>query len=74
MLKNLSVRRRLNLPDIFKGLRLRGETENSRCPYEPEFIQGKLLAPGVLDVLNEDARFVLFVVSETGLPCCPTHL
>jgi integrase len=67
MLKDLSVRRRLNLPDIFKGLRLRGETEKSRSPYEPEFIQNRFLATGALDGLNEDARLVLFVVIETGL-------
>ncbi len=35
MLKEMSVRRRLNLPDIFKGLRLRGETEKSRLPFDP---------------------------------------
>jgi hypothetical protein len=30
MLKDVSVRRRLNIPDIFRGLRLRGQTERSR--------------------------------------------
>ena len=30
MLKDMSIRRRLNLPDIFKGLHLRGETDKSR--------------------------------------------
>src|SRR5262249_17800739 len=33
MLKEMSVRRRLNLPDIFKGLRLKGETDRPRCPF-----------------------------------------
>lgn len=32
MLKDVSVRRRLKLPDILKGLKLRGETERSRVP------------------------------------------
>jgi integrase len=67
MLKDLSVRRRLNLPDIFKGLRLRGETEKARSPYECDFIQKRFLAPGALEGLNEDARLVLFIVIETGL-------
>jgi len=31
-LKDMSIRRRLNLPDIFKGLHLRGETDKSRQP------------------------------------------
>jgi integrase len=67
MLKDISIRRRLDLPDIFKGLRLRGEIENSRLPYEPEFIQNRLLAPGALAGLNEEARHVLYVMMETGL-------
>ena len=66
MLKDMSIRRRLNLPDIFKGLHLRGETDKSRLPYEPSFIQTRFLA-GALDGLNEDARFVLYVMIETGL-------
>lgn len=67
MLKEMNIRRRLNLPDIFRGLRLKGEVEKSRSPFEPEFIQNRLLAPGALDGLNEDARLVLYVVSDTGL-------
>jgi len=67
MLKDVSIRRRLNIPEIFKGLRLRGQTERSRMPFETEFIQLKLLAPGALDALNEDARYVLCVVTETGM-------
>ena len=67
MLKDVSIRRRLNIPDIFRGLRLRGQTERSRMPFEAQFIQEKLLATGALDDLNEDARYVLYVVSETGM-------
>jgi integrase len=67
MLKDVSVRRRLKIPDIFKGLRLRGETENSRVPYETDYIQNTLLAAGALDGLNEDGRHVLYVVADTGL-------
>jgi integrase len=67
MLKDVSIRRRLNIPDIFKGLRLRGATERSRKPFETEFIQKKLLATGALDGLNEEARYVLYVVTETGM-------
>ena len=65
-LKDVSIRRRLKIPAIFKGLRLRGETERSRVPFETEFIQNKLLATGALDGLNEDARHVVYVVAETA--------
>ena len=67
MLKEMSVRRRLNLPDIFKGLRLRGEIEKSRQPYDAAFIEGHFLAGDALAGLNEDARLVLYVMIETGL-------
>jgi integrase len=72
MLKDISIRRRLNIPDIFKGLRLRNEIEKSRMPFETEFIQDRLLAPGALDGLNEDARYILYMVMETG--CRPSEV
>ncbi len=67
MLKEMSVRQRLNLPDIFKGLRLKGETGHPRVPYETDFVQNRLFAEGALAGLNEDARLVLYVVADTGL-------
>jgi integrase len=67
MLKEMNVRRRLNLPDLFKGLRLKGETERPRVPYDTEFIQNRLLANGALAGLNEDARLVLYIVADSGL-------
>jgi integrase len=67
MLKDVSVRRRLKIPDIFKGLRLRGETEKSRVPYETAYIQNTLLTPRALEGLNEEARHVLYVMADTGL-------
>lgn len=67
MLKEMSVRRRLNLPDIFKSLRLKGETDKAPCPFDTKFIQDKLLAEGALASLNEDARLVLYIIVETGL-------
>ncbi|WP_426615312.1 hypothetical protein [Bradyrhizobium sp. McL0616] len=67
MLKEMNIRRRLNLPDVFKGLRLKGEVEKSRSPFEAEFIQERLLATGALDGMNEEARLILYVVARTGL-------
>jgi hypothetical protein len=46
MLKDISIRRRHKLPEIFKGLRLRGATDRSRSPFDPEFIQKRLLSAG----------------------------
>jgi hypothetical protein len=43
MLKDMSIRERLHMPDIFKGLRFRGEDDNARDPFDPTFIQNTLL-------------------------------
>jgi integrase len=67
MLKDMAVRRRHSIPDIFKGLSLRGGADKSRSPFDPNFIQGRFLSAGALDGLNEDARYVLYVLMETGL-------
>lgn len=67
MLKEMSIRKRLNLPDVFKGLRLRGGADNVRSPFDPEFIQDRIFAAGALDDLNEEARHVLYVLADTGL-------
>ncbi|WP_229173529.1 hypothetical protein [Bradyrhizobium ivorense] len=52
MIKELNVLRRLGLPDLFKGLRLKGEIDKEPTPYETKFIQNRLLAGGALDGLN----------------------
>jgi hypothetical protein len=39
MLKDVRIRKRHKIPDIFKDLRLREKTEKSRIPFENEFIQ-----------------------------------
>ncbi len=67
MLKDVSIRRRLKIPEIFKGLRLRGEAEKARAPFDTAYIQDKLLRAGALDGLNEEARCVLYVMADTGL-------
>ena len=67
MLKEVNIRRRLNLPDIFSGLRLKGEVERPRVPYDTEFIENRFYAADALSGLNEDARFVLYILAETGL-------
>jgi hypothetical protein len=67
MLKEVSVRRRLNLPEFFKGLKLRAGDAKVRSPFDPSFIQNELLSVGRLDELNDQARRILYVSVETGL-------
>ena len=67
MIKELNILRRLGLPDLFKGLRLKGEVDKEPTPYETKFVQNRLLADGALDGLNEDARYIIYVIADTGL-------
>jgi integrase len=67
MIKELNILRRLGLPDLFKGLRLKGEVDKEPTPYDTKFIQDRLLAEGALDGLNEDARYIVYVIADTGL-------
>lgn len=67
MLKEMSIRRRFSLPDIFKGLHLRDETERPRQPFDAGFIRENFLRGRRLENLNDEARRVLYVMIETGL-------
>lgn len=67
MIKELNVLRRLGLPELFKGLRLKGEVDKEPTPYDTKFVQDRLLADGALDGLNEDARYIIYVIADTGL-------
>jgi integrase len=67
MLKEVSVRRRLDVPDIFKGLRLKGEVRHTRAPFDTKFIKERLLTKNALAGLNEDARLIFHVVAEMGM-------
>lgn len=65
MIKALSTRRRLKIPDLFKGLRLKNETEKSRLPFDNALI--RRLLDGAMDGMNEDARLAILALIETGL-------
>ncbi len=67
MIKELNILRRLGLPDLFRGLRLKGEVDKEPTPYENKFIQNCLLADGALDGLNDEARCIIYVIADTGL-------
>ena len=52
------------------NIRRRGknkEKKRTRPPYSSDFIQTKLLRPGVLNGLNLDARLIVYTMVETGL-------
>ncbi len=67
MLKQVSNAKELGVPAIFSGLMIEGGVDNQREPFEVAFIRDRILAPGVFDDLNEEARRVIFTMVETGL-------
>lgn len=50
---------------LFSKIRLK-ELEQSRPPYDAEFVQNVLLAPGSMSSLNSEARLLVFAMADTG--------
>ena len=58
---------RLDMLSPFGELRLEGERTEQRYPFDPDFVQNRILADGALDGLNSSARCILYLIVETGL-------
>ncbi|MEO0680880.1 MAG: tyrosine-type recombinase/integrase [Pseudomonadota bacterium] len=57
----------LGLDNPFRGLRLKARLHRKKVPpFSVEFLRAKLLAPGALDRMNEEARDALLVMVNTG--------
>ena len=67
MLKTIDRRHRLGIGPIFGDLKIEGGVVGSRRAFTPEFIRDRILKPGALAGLNDEARDVLLVMVETGL-------
>jgi hypothetical protein len=67
MLFKVNQRHRLGIAKVFEGMKLEGATDNTRPPFDTEYIQDRLLAPSALAGLNPEARRVVFLVADTGL-------
>lgn len=57
---------KLGLEPIFAKLSV-DELKRTRPPFERDFVEKRMLAPGALDGLNLDARVALLVCMETGM-------
>jgi integrase len=55
------------LLEVFSDLQIGGAKDGTRAAYEPAFVQGRMLAPGALDRLNQEARRLVYLIAETGL-------
>ncbi|MDN4982365.1 hypothetical protein QY049_03895 [Bradyrhizobium sp. WYCCWR 13022] len=66
MIKAVNKRLQLGLDNVFAGTRLDGGRDGKRSPFTVQHIRERILAPGALDGLNDEARDVIYVVMETG--------
>lgn len=54
-------------PTLFQRLRIEGGGYTQRAAFTTEFVRDRLLAPGALAGLNDQARGVLMVMANTGM-------
>ena len=62
---------RENWGNAWSDIRIKGKRQTKqkrkRPPYTLEFVQDRLLSPGALNRMNEDARLILYSMVETGM-------
>lgn len=56
----------------FDDLRFKNVVYKDVPPFSVDWLQNRILAKGALDSLNEDARFIIFAMIETG--CRPSEI
>ncbi|WP_334150964.1 tyrosine-type recombinase/integrase [Hyphomicrobium sp.] len=55
------------LPAVFAKARISGGKDKQRVAFDPKFVQTRILAEGLFDELNDEARGLIYLVIETGL-------
>jgi hypothetical protein len=55
------------LPGVFAKVRISGGKDRQRVAFDPGFVQARILASGLFDDLNPEARGIIYLVAETGL-------
>lgn len=55
-----------HLPNPFRNFSITVDNATERHPFTPDWITSRILAPGALDGLNDEARLIVFAMIETG--------
>jgi len=67
MYRAINDAKMLGLPSIFDKAGIRGGTYTQRLAYPAQFIQDHILASGIFDDINAEARRLIYLITETGL-------
>jgi hypothetical protein len=55
------------LPAVFAKARISGGKDKQRVAFDPDFVRKRILANGLFDDLNDEARGIIYLVAEIGL-------
>jgi len=67
MFREIGEEKKLKLPDLFARSQIKGGEDKKRVPFDIDYVQNVLLADGVMDGLNDEARAIFYVVAELGM-------
>lgn len=67
MLHAVDITHQMGLKPVFARLRIEGAVQKQRAAFLPDFVQEKILAPGALDGLNDEARDLVYLIADTGM-------
>lgn len=67
MLRIVDMAHTLNLGAVFSRLRIEGEEKSQRSAFTAQHVQDKILTPATLDVLNDEAKHLIWLIADTGL-------
>ncbi len=59
-------------PNPFRNLSFKEQAVAKVAAFENAFVREKILAPGMFDAINEEARLIIFALVETG--CRPSEI
>ncbi|MBS0232552.1 MAG: integrase [Proteobacteria bacterium] len=67
LFRDINRKKQLKLTDCFAATRIEGGRSKKRPAFPIRHVQEKILSPGMLDGLNDEARDIVYFVAETGL-------
>jgi len=67
MFRAINESRQLNAPSIFDRVRISGGKDGQRLAFATDFVQSRILADGMFEDMNPEARRVVYLIAETGL-------